>query len=397
MPTKRLVSKRARRSPPPPVSEPNFSNEAHKTRYALLSRKQFGTIRRIEWETLRILGLQNTVREYISHGGWDRVFEIEEPTFKELTLEVLSTIEVTDHCPFTHQTSSISFRAFGKKHRFPQDQLGVYLGLYTEEFARTPECKGLPRDFPHPVTHNSFWRSLGGSNSKKASQMSNPAYRYIQALLSRSIGGRSDSTGVVTRTDLLMLYSIVERYPIHLGHLFATLIAHQGISIRLGSIFVGPYITRMIRGLGLIELTRGMKVVGSIAPLGMPTLLSIGMVRKSGTTYRLKQHEGRSARDPGPSHDTETGSDSESKSAPAPEPEPKGSLASLEASFAEFRIEVSQQLQTLERGQRELAASQSRIESSVAEVLSYLRCSASSVGTSSAATTHTASSLPPAP
>ena len=165
--------------------------------------------------------------------------------------------------------------------------------------------------------------------------MSNPAYRYIQALLSRSIGGRSDSTGVVTRTDLLMLYSIVERYPIHLGHLFATLIAHQGISIRLGSIFVGPYITRMIRGLGLIELTRGMKVVGSIAPLGMPTLLSIGMVRKSGTTYRLKQHEGRSARDPGPSHDTETGSDSESKSAPAPEPEPKGSLASLEASIAE--------------------------------------------------------------
>ena len=87
-----------------------------------------------------------------------------------------------------------------------------------------------------------------------------------------------------------------------------------------------------------------MKVVGSIAPLGMPTLLSIGIVKRSGTTYRLKQHEGRNARDPGPSHDTETESDSESESAPAPEPEPKGSLSSLEASFAEFRIEISQQL-----------------------------------------------------
>ena len=129
MPTKRLVSKRARRSPPPPVGEPNFFNEAHKTRYALLSRKPFGTIRRIEWEALRILGLQNTAREYISHGGWDKVFEIEEPTFRELTLEVLSTIEVTDHRPFTHQASSISFRAFGKNHRFSQDQLSVYLGL----------------------------------------------------------------------------------------------------------------------------------------------------------------------------------------------------------------------------------------------------------------------------
>ena len=95
MPTKRLVSKRARRSPPPPVAEPKFSNEAHKTRYTLLSREPFGTIRRIEWEALRILGLQNTVREYISPGGWDKVFEIEEPTFRELTLEVLSTTEIT--------------------------------------------------------------------------------------------------------------------------------------------------------------------------------------------------------------------------------------------------------------------------------------------------------------
>ena len=97
MPTKCLVSKRARRSPLPPVGEAKFSNEAHKTRYALLSRKPFGTIGRIEWEALRILGLQNTAREYISHGGWDKVFDIEEPTYRELTLEVLSTIEVTDH------------------------------------------------------------------------------------------------------------------------------------------------------------------------------------------------------------------------------------------------------------------------------------------------------------
>ena len=150
--------------------------------------------------------------------------------------------------------------------------------------------------------------------------MSNPAYRYIQALLSRSIGGRSDSTGVVTRTDLLMLYSIVEHYPIHLGHLFGVLLAHQGTSIRLGSIFTGPYIMRMIRGLRLIELARGMRIVGSIVPLGMPTLLSIGIVKKSGTTYRLERHGGRNARDPGPSHDIETESDSESKSAPKPEP-----------------------------------------------------------------------------
>ena len=129
----------------------------------------------------------------------------------------------------------------------------------------------------------------------------------------------------------------------------------------------------------------------------MPTLLSIGIIKRSGTTYRLERHGGRNALDPGPSHDTETEFDSESESAPEPEPEPRVSPSSLEVRFEEFRIEVSLRLQTLKRGQRELVASQSRIESSVAEVLSYLCRSASLVGTSSAATTSMASSLPPDP
>ena len=140
-----------------------------------------------------------------------------------------------------------------------------------------------------------------------------------------------------------------------------------------------------------------MRVVGSIVPLGLPTLLSIGIVKRSGTTYRLERHGGRKARDPHSSHNTETESDSESESAPEPEPEPRVSPSSLEARFEEFRIEVSQQMQTLERDQRELVASQSRIESSVAKVLSYIRSSTSSVGASSAATTRMASSLPPDP
>ena len=113
-----LASKRARRRPPPPGGEPKFTNEAHKTRYALLSRKAFGTIRRIDWGALKTLGLHNTVREYISHGGWDKVFEIEEPTYRELTLEVLSTIEVANYCHFTRQASSISFRYLARNIGF---------------------------------------------------------------------------------------------------------------------------------------------------------------------------------------------------------------------------------------------------------------------------------------
>lgn len=91
--------------------------------------------------------------------------------------------------------------------------------------------------------------------------MPEPAHRYIHKLLARSIVGRLDSTGVVTHPDLLMMYNILERYPLHLGHLFANVLTHQGHSTRLGGIFVKPYIMRLIQGLGLIKHTQGMTIV----------------------------------------------------------------------------------------------------------------------------------------
>lgn len=74
-----------------------------------MARKGFGTIRRIDRDVLKTLSLENIILEHISHDGWDKVFAIEEPAYRELTLEVLSTVEVAKYCPFTHQVSSISF------------------------------------------------------------------------------------------------------------------------------------------------------------------------------------------------------------------------------------------------------------------------------------------------
>ena len=83
---------------------------------------------------------------------------------------------------------------------------------------------------------------------------------------------------MVTHSDLNIIFNMFERYPIHLRHLFADLIAHQGQYAHLGMIFVGPYITLLIRGMGLLERTRTMDVIGDMAPLGTSTLLSIGLM-----------------------------------------------------------------------------------------------------------------------
>lgn len=66
-----------------------------------------------------------------------------------------------------------------------------------------------------------------------------------------------------------MLYGILERYPLHMGHLIAEVLAHQWQFVSVGAIFAGLYSTWMIRGMGLIEHPEGMTVVNAIISLMM--------------------------------------------------------------------------------------------------------------------------------
>lgn len=75
----------------------------------------------------------------------------------------------------------------------------------------------------------------------------------MQAVIARSFAGQADNTGVVGWQESLFLYSITERDPIHLDYMLADFIAHQGQHVSLGAIFAGPYIMRLIRGMGLAD------------------------------------------------------------------------------------------------------------------------------------------------
>lgn len=88
--------------------------------------KPFGITWKIDRNNLEALGLASVILEYISHDGWDKIFSIDEPTYRELTLEVLRTIKVVKHSNFVQQRGTLSFQAFGKKHNITHTQLAVY-------------------------------------------------------------------------------------------------------------------------------------------------------------------------------------------------------------------------------------------------------------------------------
>lgn len=73
----------------------------------------------------------------------------------------------------------------------------------------------------------------------------------------------------------------------------AVSITHQGISLLIGALFVGPYITCVIKYMGLLQGTDRMRIVGGFAVMSLETLRSMGMLYRvqtaRGIKYRVRQ------------------------------------------------------------------------------------------------------------
>lgn len=64
--------------------------------------------------------------------------------------------------------------------------------------------------------------------------------------------GRGDSTSVVSRHDFDFLLSMLDKFQLRLGYEVNVSMAHQGTDPHIGTLFVSPYITRLVRGMGIL-------------------------------------------------------------------------------------------------------------------------------------------------
>ena len=62
---------------------------------------------------------------------------------------------------------------------------------------------------------------------------------YAHAVMSRSLAGRADNSGMIGWQELYFLYNMIKRCLIHLGHVLANFLICQGQLMRLSAIFAG--------------------------------------------------------------------------------------------------------------------------------------------------------------
>jgi len=124
-------------------------------------------------ELLAQLGMLDDIRWLFARGGMGQFLEIKEHTYRDLTLEFVSTLHVEVTTGAQCQAGNISFYLQGQLYEL---NLGTFISIF-----------GFPPDLPnHQVPRkfnsNAFWGELSGSvryitTSSKCSHIRNPYIR----------------------------------------------------------------------------------------------------------------------------------------------------------------------------------------------------------------------------
>ncbi|KAK8952718.1 ABC transporter C family member 13 [Platanthera guangdongensis] len=188
-------------------------------------------------------------------GSWQSLFSIEEYRYHELTLEFLTTFCILDRVDeTTRESASVSFRMGGHTYTCGVGTLAVYAGIYTQDELIQSDVIYRLHEFPTGVPPSKFWQSITRRNllyearAAKSTQICSPALRYIQHLIGHSINGRAMNQNVAGWQDLLYLFSMHRRVPLHLGRVLAHYLLRQATYLPLKSIGGSHYITRIAKG-----------------------------------------------------------------------------------------------------------------------------------------------------
>ena len=128
--------KEAQSTTPRKISDEKWSKERRRK----LETMAFGNNQYLDWKLLRDYGIGDQIRELIDVGPWAKLLEIHEPAYHEITLEVLSTLQLEQHL--------LTFQAYGKTQQIPTHHIGMVFNLYLPMEANSLEFSRLPTDKP---------------------------------------------------------------------------------------------------------------------------------------------------------------------------------------------------------------------------------------------------------
>ncbi|KAI3690625.1 hypothetical protein L2E82_48769 [Cichorium intybus] len=183
---------------------PTTINNARRQRYlgelAKIHKKDIHVPPCLDWEYAATIGLQHrlapfTTKIHAETGftchAWDRLFYFEEPIFREITVQFEQYRDLSDR-------TALFFRLGGVSRECSVMELGIRLGLYTQEETALPifstffeACLRIP---PEEFRVADVWGALANeafdSHTAVESMLRSPVHRVLHRLIASTVNHR---------------------------------------------------------------------------------------------------------------------------------------------------------------------------------------------------------------
>lgn len=232
--------------PPPPPNPLGLVNPAHVARLAKLCERDILPTRYYCMDTLNSLGLRVDVLRMFRRAGMGDSINHREDTFRSLTIEFLSTVDVSVTDGLHVIAGRISFRVLGEDRELDLTQFNEIFGMPPAKILRF-------RTIPSNWNPNELWATITGSpeytpGTSKGTHIRNPNIRYAQRVLACGFFGRDDSINVPRKAELWVLSDMLD--------------GNRNIDI-------GAFLANHFRKVGTTNLRSRIAIGGLITPIAL--------------------------------------------------------------------------------------------------------------------------------
>ncbi|XP_058762818.1 uncharacterized protein LOC131636188 [Vicia villosa] len=228
-----------------------FRDEAQRARFTALSARPMVPTRYPDQSCMEALGIEPSIRYLCNQLGWNDYADDVHKTYRNLTLEFLSSLDYNPWVGEGDGRGRINFILFSTEYTLNIKEFGDLLGFQTGPTAITemPLNYFLSRDI------DKLWQDItDGASLDPSTQLSrkihNPAFRYFEIILCHTFFGRSYGDHLVTAEEVLFIYCASQSRPITSGGFLIESLDHTARST-VGFIHSGGNVTQIASALGL--------------------------------------------------------------------------------------------------------------------------------------------------
>ncbi|CAI9283146.1 unnamed protein product [Lactuca saligna] len=209
-----MAGRMQRTNPPEDVTDhrflqfPQTLNDATRALYvtnlSLLLTKEIDIAPSFDWELATRTGLAALIQGFLQYThsnasgvdlfvcqGWARLFQIQEPVYREFLLEFYATVSY-DHRKALEDRTAFAFRLGGVSRECCVIELATRVGIYTADETRSVHFLAFLADclteWPDDYNENTFWAEITGAvytpSTARGGMIRSTTYRILHRLIS---------------------------------------------------------------------------------------------------------------------------------------------------------------------------------------------------------------------